>query len=473
MKCRGSLKLSLAAVAVMASTFLTGTSSLSAARADDLSDLAARNVKERNRNEAANDLYDQLFPYYFEACATSSFHPLKGDHGGSFGHGIMLIHGACRDTSSPNGPQQIRFCEENPKSTIGISTDAQYHNVNWTVVDTRSAMLYGDHPAGQPFSAETRLRLIEKSLSEGVYHNVATKPWNQKEATEMGLTLNQWLAQFGFGTDYALTMARSVSCTRVPLVGTKKGKENGPLLEIIAYLNHLNQKAWLAANSGSKLGYQYEYMVDNCTHPTANALAQIGLVHKRNTSLPGPIRTSQKIKRQADFAIPYNVMFETYKESIVRTRVEPIIRNLLEKPEALASFKNSGWLGSQAGVIIEELPPHTYQNSFFHTTIGRAFFSFTKYIKEELSSLFSRLTGIKPLSIDDTLLNEYARELKNPAAVDISINLQKWQSLYEELLKDPQLNNGREIEMLLKEHFTIKLSQTKGLLIRLDALSAP
>jgi hypothetical protein len=439
--------------------------------ADDLSELAARNVGIRERLEAANDLYEKLFPYYFEACATSSFHPLKGDDGGSFGHGIMLIHGACRDTSNPNGPQQIRFCEENPNSTIGISTDAQFHNVNWTVVDSRTAILYGDHPADQPFNAETRLRLTEKSLNEGVYQNVVAKPWNQKEANEMGLTLNQWIAQFGFGTDYALTMARSVSCTRVPLSGTIRGRENGPLLQIIAYLNHLNQKAWQAANIGNHLGYQYEYMVDNCTHPTANALAQIGLVHKRNTSLPGPVSTSQKLKRQPDFAIPYNVMFETYKESIVRTRVEPIIRNLLEKPEALESFKISGWLGSQAGVILEEIPPHSYQNSFFHTTVSRSFFSFAKYVKEELNSLFTRWTGFKPLSTDDTLLAEYERELRNPEAVDISFNLQKWKKIYEELLKDPQLNNGREIETLLKEHLLTKLSQTKELLTRLETLS--
>ncbi len=470
MKLCDSMKTSSCAIPVTLAilVFQALAPALSSQALADTPEVAARNKDIRQRKEAANDLYDQLFPYYFEACATSSFHPLNGKDGGAFGHGIMLIHGACRDSSSPNGPQQIRFCSENPDSTIGISTDAQYHNVNWTIVDTRSAMLYGDHPADQPFTADTRLKLIEKSLAEGVYQNVVAKPWNEKEALTMGLTLNQWMAQFGLGTDYALTMARSVSCTRVPLVGTKKGRENGPLLEVIAYLNHLNQKAWAAANDDKQLGYQYEYMVDNCTHPTANALAHIGLVHKRNTRLPGPVTSTQKISRQIDFAIPYNVMFETYKESIVRTRVEPIIRNLLEKPEALASLRESGWIGSQAGVILEELPSHTYQNSVFYTAISRAFFSFTKYFREELNSIFARWTGVKPLTEDDILLREYEQELKKPEAVEITANLRKWKRIYEDLLKDPQLSNGREIETLLKEHLQAKLANTQELLARLQ-----
>ena len=53
-------------------------------------------------------IYDQLFPYYVELCATSQFRSkLKGE-GGVAGHAVMYIKGACKDEQAPF--PQLRRC---------------------------------------------------------------------------------------------------------------------------------------------------------------------------------------------------------------------------------------------------------------------------------------------------------------------------------------------------------------------------
>jgi len=465
------MKLSIALLAsVVISSLAAARSAQALVAAPGLENDPRESARLRQVNEAANSDYDKVVPYYFEVCATSGFRPLDGGDGGDYGHGIILIRGACRDNSNPNGPVQIRFCPENPSSTIGISTDAQYHNVNWTVTDTRGGILYGDHPADQPFTRETRLELIEKSLRTNVYRNVVAKPWNQKEAGEMGLTLNQWLAQFGFGTDYALTMARGVSCARVPLVGSKKGQEAAPLKAVIDYLNELNRKAWAATSGPENRGYEYEYLVNNCTHPAANSMAQLGLIHERNTSLPGPVSKKDQIARENDFAVPYNVMYETFKAGNQPLDVAVILNNFRRNPRALAAFLDWGWLGPQAGVIIEDLPSHTYQNSYFHTEVKREFFSLLNESANALNEWTQKRFNKKLLKTNDRLLMEFEQVLTEPAATDLRENLLVWKSAYETALRDPALLNSKGlVQTALKDHFQKKLVETK---IRLKALGA-
>ena len=53
-------------------------------------------------------VYEQLFPYYVELCATSQFRSkLKGE-GGVAGHAAMYIKGACKDEQAPF--PQLRRC---------------------------------------------------------------------------------------------------------------------------------------------------------------------------------------------------------------------------------------------------------------------------------------------------------------------------------------------------------------------------
>ena len=62
-------------------------------------------------------VYDQLFPYYVELCATSQFRSkLKGE-GGVAGHAVMYIKGACKDEQAPF-PQLRRAESQRPGWTM-------------------------------------------------------------------------------------------------------------------------------------------------------------------------------------------------------------------------------------------------------------------------------------------------------------------------------------------------------------------
>ena len=83
-------------------------------------------------------VYDQLFPYYVEFCATSQFRSkLKGE-GGVAGHAVMYIKGACKDEQAAF--PQLRQCRvaatdlHDPEHGAGVSVGRWFQNVNWVAV---------------------------------------------------------------------------------------------------------------------------------------------------------------------------------------------------------------------------------------------------------------------------------------------------------------------------------------------------
>ena len=72
-------------------------------------------------------VYERLFPYYVELCATSQFRSkLKGE-GGVAGHAVMYIKGACKDEQAPY--PQLRRCRvarpsSTTPSTVPVSASA-------------------------------------------------------------------------------------------------------------------------------------------------------------------------------------------------------------------------------------------------------------------------------------------------------------------------------------------------------------
>ncbi|HEY1861559.1 MAG TPA: hypothetical protein VGG61_14460, partial [Gemmataceae bacterium] len=78
-------------------------------------------------------VYDRLFPYYVELCATSQFRSkLKGE-GGVAGHAVMYIKGACKDEQAPY--PQLRRCRvaatelDDPEHGAGVSVGRWFRNV--------------------------------------------------------------------------------------------------------------------------------------------------------------------------------------------------------------------------------------------------------------------------------------------------------------------------------------------------------
>jgi len=93
-----TVRRAFAVAAVGLTTFLGGCVQ------DGLMDMARFQLKpddiiiERRPDTA----YEKFFPYYVELCAASQFRSkLTGEGGGSTGHAILYIKGACRDDKCP------------------------------------------------------------------------------------------------------------------------------------------------------------------------------------------------------------------------------------------------------------------------------------------------------------------------------------------------------------------------------------
>ena len=86
----------------------------------------------------APPVYDQLYLYYAELCAVSQFRAKFTQHGGSPGHAVMYLKGACRDTEAEY--PTIKLCDpgsvnlSDPESGVGISVNKYLGNVNWIAI---------------------------------------------------------------------------------------------------------------------------------------------------------------------------------------------------------------------------------------------------------------------------------------------------------------------------------------------------
>lgn len=427
-------------------------------------------IEKRSAIENENARYNEAYSAYIEICASSQYKPIGDkDQGGYFGHSFAMIHGACRVEDPVTHVQQLKPCDG---GTVGISTDAQYHNAQWSAAEGRDFMLYGGLKPGEKLDRATYEKLLEKAKTEGVLGNIGErfKPWNNKERREQLSTEQEkrasdmdWASRFTLGTDYALTLARSASCTRIPLRGLKPGKENAPLEDVLRYFNDLNQTAYQNSlpkqNGGPSFGYVYDSAVNNCTHTIYNALSRLGLWREKNTE-GHPTKIMDQLQRRGDIVAPYNAMFDAYKAGS-DLDMNVIIANLRTNPMAMKALKEYGWLGPQAGVMIEDLPVHENGNEVFDTKMVRGFFS----VSEQALSLLRTNTGM-PIPKFDPLGKQFNAIVSDPnsSAQNLVRNLEDWKAKYEKALRDSRLGGNDEVAVELKKHFQAKLEETNAAL---------
>jgi len=180
--------------------------------------------------------YEALFPYYVELCAVSQFRSKEFVPGGSPGHAAMYLKGACLDTEAPY--PKLRRCAHNatdpgdPEHGAGVSVNRWFRTVNWVAVSGRGLFFDGDLAPGQTVTEESRQAVIRHAIDAGVYRGVELWPY-PGETPES--TLEDFVRRLSAGTDFALLMARSALCGRVPV-------EPEMMDEIIHFLNDLNRE---------------------------------------------------------------------------------------------------------------------------------------------------------------------------------------------------------------------------------------
>jgi hypothetical protein len=336
-------------------------------------------------SEAALNDYEKIFPIYGEFCGHTQIKKKEGHGravtGNEFGHGGLYLKGACPDLTSAY--PLLQACgPTDTKSGMGISTDYAYQSVSWIASPDRHFYYWGDLQPGEKFTWERDLEISSKVISQGMFEGVTPSETalKKKPAEE---PLQAFMLDDNFGTDYALNLARSSACVRVPL-------SREMLDRMIDYLNGLNRRAHAEGNPFSGFG-------NNCVHTWHNALAEVGLWAPIKTNRPFPFDLF-------DLAVPFNQVVDL----IERTGEIPV-----EDP--LALFKDAavremllkwGRLPAGPGILLEEHAIFA-DNEVFHTDATPAL--------------------LDPLGLGGKA-KSYQRAIADPALIDLKENLIQWRA---------------------------------------------
>lgn len=289
--------------------------------------------------------YEALFPHYVEVCAVTQYRSEQMGMGGSPGHAVMYLKGACRDTEAPY--PKLRRCTgdgldpKDPEHGAGISVNRWFRSANWVAFAGRG-QFYGDLAPDDVVTLDLLRQAAREAVEAGVYRGVELWPW-PGETPESDLV--DFATLRSAGTDFALGFARSALCGRVPI-------EAEMLDEIIDFLNDLNREFVTGAAD-----YQWSGYADNCVHTLRNALAA--------ASIREPISVrATKLRQLFNLAIPAN---EAIGLAALGTMGPldsyPSIFRDDAMRDAMLEF---GWLPTRHGALLISLPVHA-NNELFDT----------------------------------------------------------------------------------------------------------
>jgi hypothetical protein len=288
--------------------------------------------------------YEALFPYYVELCAVSQFRSKDFGPGGSPGHAAMYLKGACRDADAPY--PRLRRCRANatddgdPEHGAGVSVNRWFRNVNWVAFAGRDLFFDGNVEPDETVTQERREAAIRAAIDAGVYRGVELWPYPLQAP---GAGLDDFVRRLSAGTDFALTMARSALCGRVPV-------EPEMMDEIIHFLNDLNREFFTGTAE-----YRWSGFADNCVHTLRNALAAASIRE------PISVRTAKWLQI-FHLAVPAN---EALALAALGTAgpVDDYPRIFRDDPmrDALLEF---GWLPTRHGALLVSLPVHADNELF-------------------------------------------------------------------------------------------------------------
>jgi hypothetical protein len=279
--------------------------------------------------------YDALYPQYIQLCAVSQIRAKFTKVGGSPGHAVMYLHGACKDDTYPY--PRLKLCDADSQQTgVGISVNKTFRNVNWMAVPGKALFFYGNLKPGQFLEADQARGTIQNAADEDVFegieiHEQYEPPRDDPEALEY------FLASETLGTDFALTFGRNAYCANMPV--TK------PVLsDIVAYLNDLNDQY-----ARGEATYNWSGYSDNCVHTLRNALA--------SGSVWSPKSINQiKLLQLFHLAVPANEFAELAFRTN-RFNIEDFDR-VYEDPHMREALLRYGWLPARHGALLEYIPVH-------------------------------------------------------------------------------------------------------------------
>ena len=279
--------------------------------------------------------YEQLFPRYVELCAVSQYRSFDRGEGGVPGHAVMYLKGACKDESAPI--PQLRACRthatrvDDPEHGAGISVDRWLENANWLATPSHRLFFDGDLNEGEAVTRATLARTVRAVIDAGVFQGVVFRPDTPTQGP-----LEEIVGKEFAGTDFALRIARTSYCTRLPVTAEMMG-------EIILYLNAVN----LAYASG-QAHYDWNGISDNCAHLLHNALAAASVWPPRS------VRTS-KLRQIANLSVPANEVIDLAELGTEGPLADA--REVYRNDEARDALLSLDWLPRRHGVVMTIVPP--------------------------------------------------------------------------------------------------------------------
>lgn len=303
-----------------------------------------RIIVERRPDQA----YDRLFPYYVELCATSQFRSKAKGEGGVAGHAVMYIKGACRDETAPY--PQLRRCRvvatdlRDPEHGAGVSVGRWFRNVNWVAIPGYELFYEGNLRSGERLTQTHFEAVVREAVEKGIYKGVE---FHDQPSVQGVPSLEDFIANEGVGTDFALRFARSAFCARLPVTEPMVG-------EVIAFLNDKNREY-----AEGKADYNWSVWSHNCAHTLRNALAAA------NIWSPLSVR-AVKTRRIFNLAIPANE-FANLAELGTSGNIDDYRAIRRNGPERDA-FHEFRWLATRHGGLLKTLPVHD-PNDLYDTTL--------------------------------------------------------------------------------------------------------
>lgn len=288
--------------------------------------------------------YEQLFGHYVELCALSQYRSLEHGEGGVPGHAVMYLKGACKDESAPT--PELRPCKtiatsvDDPEHGAGVSVNRWLQNANWVATPSHRLFFQGDLEEGDAVTRETVDRTVHAVIEAGVFEGVAFRP----DMPPRG-SLEEVVGAEFLGTDFALRMARTAYCARLPVTDEMMG-------DVIDYLNAVNR----AYASGSA-HYNWSGYSDNCAHLLHNALAAASIWRPRS------VQTS-KVRQIGNLSVPANEVIDLAKLGTGGPLVDG--REVYRDDEARDALLNLDWLPRRHGAVMT-LRPVWEPNELFDT----------------------------------------------------------------------------------------------------------
>jgi hypothetical protein len=348
----------------------------------------------------AEPVYDQLYPYYAEVCAVSQIRAEFTQHGGSPGHAVMYLKGACRDTEAEY--PTIKVCDpeavdlSDPETGVGISVNKYLGNVNWIAIPGKRLFYRGNLDEDQILNEAHARATIQTVKDLRIFDGVQARDYYEasipEDESEEDYVYR--MARDTLGTDFALNFGRTVFCSRVPVTRRMMGK-------IVVYLNEQNRQF----TSGEQ-SYHWSGLYNNCSHVLHNSLAAAGVWSSKRIQV-------YMLRQIFNLSIPANETINL-AHLITKYPIEDFYKIYRDDDKRKALLKEN-WLPTQHGALFQTIGVH--QNNELYDT------------------------GLRLMVVQFPLLKPKTRKIQAIAddprfTTDLRANLSFFKERYEGILKE-------------------------------------